>query len=77
MSGGEEWAYQLLLKAGADIETKDMNGSTPLNWAESKGRAEMVELLLKVDAEKNGSVSLSWARGMGMNRWSTAVESRC
>ena len=44
---------ELLLKAGADIEAKDIYGETPVSWAAEKRHIEMVELLLKagVDTE--------------------------
>ena len=33
-------------KSGVDVEAKDVNGSTPLYWAASRGQLEVVKLLI-------------------------------
>ena len=43
---------KLLLK-GADVNTKDSNGNTPLQYAVWEGRSEMVSLLIKHGADVN------------------------
>ncbi|KAH8699092.1 ankyrin repeat-containing domain protein [Talaromyces proteolyticus] len=42
-----EKMVQLLIGTGADIESKDENGRTPLFWASMKGSQAMVQLLLE------------------------------
>ena len=43
---GDEEAIQLLLKAGAVIDAKDMNGESPLSWGSWYGRSAPVLRLL-------------------------------
>ena len=57
---------ELLLKAGADIEAKDIYRETPVSWAAEKRHIEVVELLLKAGADieakdNNGQTPVSWA----------------
>jgi 26S proteasome non-ATPase regulatory subunit 10 len=41
------------LAAGTDVDAKDMNGETPLNWATYNGHKEIVELLIAAGADMN------------------------
>jgi ankyrin repeat protein len=43
---GDEEAIQMLLKASAQIDAKDMNGETPLSWASWYGRSTSILRLL-------------------------------
>ena len=64
-------AVEMLLIAGADANSKDELGWTPLWWAVEQGHNDMVKLLLetgKADIEsedKDGRTPLSWAAGEG------------
>jgi ankyrin repeat protein len=42
---------KLLLEKGAELESKDNNGRTPLSYAAGKGREAVVKLLLEKGAE--------------------------
>ncbi|GGP19728.1 hypothetical protein GCM10007981_04580 [Thermocladium modestius] len=50
---GDAKKVKTLLEAGADPNTKDEYGSTPLHWAALKGHLDVVELLLKHGADPN------------------------
>jgi hypothetical protein len=57
---------KLLLEAGANIESKDNNGQTPLWWAARSSNVAMVKLLLEAGAnieskDTNGQTPLWWA----------------
>ncbi|RJX25366.1 MAG: ankyrin repeat domain-containing protein, partial [Desulfurivibrio sp.] len=59
-----------LLKAGADVNVKNEDGLTPLNWTSQNGHAEVVKLLLAAGAEvnardKDGGTPLFWASKNG------------
>jgi len=41
---------KLLLEKGADAESKDSNGRTPMGWAGEPGREAVVKLLLEKGA---------------------------
>jgi ankyrin repeat protein len=41
----------LLLEKGAELETKDNNGQTPLSWAAERGHEAVVTLLLDNGAD--------------------------
>ena len=61
---------KLLLEIGAELETKDDNGQTPLSYAAGNGHEVVVKLLLEKGAEldtksKYGQTPLSWAAGNG------------
>ncbi|KAK1764670.1 hypothetical protein QBC33DRAFT_546789 [Phialemonium atrogriseum] len=61
-----EAIVKLLLEKGADIETKDEYGRTPLSLAARNGHEAMVKLLLEKGADtetkdKYGQTPLSWA----------------
>ena len=61
---------KLLLEKGAELETKDKYGQTPLSWAAGNGHEAVVKLLLEKGAEletkaKYGRTPLSWAAGNG------------
>jgi ankyrin repeat protein len=43
--GGHKSATEALLAAKADLKAKDAYGKTPLDYAESSGRQEMIQLL--------------------------------
>lgn len=62
-TGGNIWgvaksgnipALKHLLSKGADVNTPDEKGITPLAWAAMAGQAEAVELLIKQGAKLNG-----------------------
>ncbi|KFA80114.1 hypothetical protein S40288_04664 [Stachybotrys chartarum IBT 40288] len=57
---------QLLLNSGAEIESKDEMGQTPLSWAAIAGNKATIQLLLdngaEIDArDERGQTPLSWA----------------
>jgi ankyrin repeat protein len=57
---------ELLLEKGAEPDSKDEDGWTPLSWATLNGHEVVVELLLEKGAEpdsrdKWGRTPLSWA----------------
>jgi ankyrin repeat protein len=61
---------KLLLEKGADVDSKDMGGRTPLSWAARNGHEAVVTLLLEKGADvhskdKDGRTPLSWAAGNG------------
>ena len=49
---GHEAVVKLLLEKGADVESKDDVGQTPLSWAARGGHKAVVKLLLEKGAEK-------------------------
>ena len=50
---GKIEAVKQHLAAGADVNAKHMNGSTPLHWAAWEGHMEVVELLIAKGADVN------------------------
>ncbi len=50
---GHKDALFVLLSAGADIEATTENGQTALIWASAEGKWGMVDLLLKLGANKD------------------------
>ncbi|KAH8803357.1 hypothetical protein F5884DRAFT_847191 [Xylogone sp. PMI_703] len=73
---GHEALVKVLLKRGADIESKDFDGKTPLLRAAIEGDKTVVELLLKNGAnieskDSSGKTPLSWAVTWG---YETIVE---
>ncbi|KAJ6051209.1 hypothetical protein N7499_010572 [Penicillium canescens] len=62
---GEEVA-RILLEQGADPDSTDKAGRTPLSWAAQKGNEPMIQLLLENGADPNlgdndGRTPLAWA----------------
>ena len=51
---------QKLLGEGADPNTKDKNGWTPLIWAASFGRTDSVHVLLEKSADVNAKDKIGW-----------------
>ncbi len=52
---GAKDSVDLLLKAGAEIEASDINGSTALHWAAQRGHLDVVKLLIANNAEINAT----------------------
>jgi len=58
---------EFLLDCGADLESQDIHGQTPLMWASKQGDAELVETLIKHGArleqhDKNDWTALEFAQ---------------
>ena len=68
---GQEVVVQQLLDNGAELNSKDMNGRTPLSWAAENGHEAVVKLLLGRDdvaadsQDTYGQTPLSWAAEKG------------
>ena len=66
---------KLLLEKGAELETKDEYGQTPLSWAARNGHEAVVKLLLEKGAEletKDKDMVRRRCHGlqrMGTRRW--------
>ena len=63
---GHSQVVESLLSKGAKIDSKDMNGKTPLSLAATEGHPQVVESLLskgaKIDSkDRNGNTPLSLA----------------
>lgn len=62
---------QLLLERGAEVNSRDQDGQTPLSWAAEKGRESVVQVLLEnragINSKDNnyGRTPLSWAAEKG------------
>lgn len=70
--GQTAFLYHVALKWGADVDSADSDGRTPLHWAAYKGFTDTIRLLLVMDArfhlaDKEGCTPLHWAaiRGNG------------
>ena len=50
---GHKEIVELLIAKGAEVNTKDMNGVTPLYSAAGKGHREIAELLISKGADVN------------------------
>ena len=68
---GQEVLVQRLLENGAEMESKDNGGRTPLSWAAEEGREAVVKLLLSrsdvvADSQDSyGRTPLLWAASLG------------
>ena len=51
---GREAATRVLIKRGADLESKDRDGRTLLLWAAKNGHKAVVQLLIENDVEADG-----------------------
>jgi hypothetical protein len=71
----EAAVVKLLLEKGAELETEDNIGQTPLSWAATEGREAVVKLLLEKGAEletkdkEYSQTPLSWAAAENQRRW--------
>jgi ankyrin repeat protein len=54
---------RLLLEKGAEPDSKDNGGRTPLSWAAKRGHEAVVRLLLEKGADDGGRTPWSWAAG--------------
>lgn len=48
---GNEQAVRVLIGRGANVNTRDKQGRTPLHWAAEKGHTQVAQLLLSAGAE--------------------------
>jgi ankyrin repeat protein len=60
---------ELLLEKGADVESKDIFGKTPLSWAAWNGHEEAVKLLLEKGADMESKNRLSSATPLSGAAW--------
>ena len=66
VSEGHQEIVKLLIKKGADLNEKDMDGWIPLLYASAEGQVEVVDLLIAAGTDVNtkdrdGDTSLNWA----------------
>ena len=69
-ANGYQRVMKLLVNAGADPNTRDENGKTPLDWAAEMEHQEAVKLLVEMGADPNarneyGYTPLHWAARNG------------
>ena len=62
---------KLLLEKGADVESKDQYGQTPLSWAAENGHEAVVKLLLEKGADVESKDRLARRRCRGRQRRGT------
>jgi len=70
-SGAHPQLVRKLLELGANIEDKDNNGSTALQWAASEGQLEVLEILLSHNADikpRNNGVTRKNVMDYAVNR---------
>ena len=73
---------QLLLDQGLDVNVRDNNGVTPLQFALSKGQLDSIEILLERGAnpilkDKDGKSPCSIAQDSGDDGLAMLFEGRC
>ena len=65
---------KLLVEKGAELDSKDNDGQTPLSCAADSGHEAVVKLLVEKGAEldskdNDGRTPLSWLPTMDMRQW--------
>lgn len=78
MAGSAD-CIQLLLDAGADVDTRGPLGETPMMWAVTKGRRDCMALLLAAGADVNacdnsGMTVAMWAAHCGANKDASLID---
>ncbi|KXJ84772.1 ankyrin repeat-containing domain protein [Microdochium bolleyi] len=78
-SSGTEIAH-VLLQSGAQVDSQDHNGRTPLSYTVASQRVDNVRLLIKRGAavllkDHEGRSALDWARAGGYHKLVQILES--
>ncbi len=68
---------KLLLEKGADFESKDKNGKTPLSWAAQYGHAAIIKLLIEKGANFETRDRAAGRRCRGLQRTGARWSSNC
>jgi len=72
---GDIEAVKVLMKEdGADVESKDFNGWTPLSWAADNGRLDMVKFLVEEGGAHGDSKDWSGNMALAVTRASEGLE---
>lgn len=58
---GSDAVVELLLKKGADVDTRSKNGNSPLLWAIENGQEATADLLLEKEASIEDPSIFGWA----------------
>ena len=60
-----------LVEKGAEVDSKDNSGQTPMSWAAEYGHVEVVRLLLEkgADIESTAEDGWIWRRSEGTRPW--------